>query len=50
MGQIVRHMSENLPIMGILYNTSVILHGNRLLNIKGGGGGAWNAHEWDVRN
>ncbi len=56
LGQIVRHISENLNIMGIIYNSSPTLISNRLVNVGAGGGGGgsanqtWNAHEWDVRS
>jgi peptide/nickel transport system substrate-binding protein len=55
LSQIVRHISQNLNIMGIIYNSSPTLISNRLINVSGGGGGGgsanqtWNAHEWDVR-
>jgi len=52
LGQILRHLSDELVIMGILYNTSPTLINNRLLNVSAGGLGAteaWNAHEWDVK-
>ena len=55
LGQIVRHISENLPIMGIIYNSSPTLISNRLVNVTSGGGGGgsanqtWNAHLWDVK-
>jgi peptide/nickel transport system substrate-binding protein len=52
MGQVVRHLSDQAVIMGILYNSSVTLVSNRIANVGAGGGGAtqaWNSHEWDVR-
>jgi peptide/nickel transport system substrate-binding protein len=52
MGAIIKHMSENIPIMGVIYNSSPTLLGNRLMNITAGGGGAtqaWNSNEWDIK-
>jgi len=52
LGQILHHMSDQLVIMGVLYNTSPTLVSNRVLNLGAGGQGAtqaWNAHEWDVK-
>jgi len=52
LGQILQHMSDQLPIMGVLYNTSPTLVNNRLVNVSAGGQGStqtWNAHEWDIK-
>jgi peptide/nickel transport system substrate-binding protein len=52
MGQIVRHMSVNLPILGILYDAAPTLINNRLVNVGGGGqdvNQAWNSYAWDVK-
>lgn len=52
LGQILHHLSDQVVMMGILYNTSPTLLSNRLVNVGAGGQGAteaWNAHEWDVR-
>ncbi len=46
MGQIVRHISENLPFLMMLYTSGVYLVSNRIQNFKADG--PWNAHEWDV--
>lgn len=53
MGQIIRHISDQLVIVGILYNTSPTLVHNSIPNVVAGSGGAtqaWNAHEWEVRS
>lgn len=53
MGQIVHHLSDRVVIMGMVYNASVTLVSNRLLNVGPGREGAtqgWNAHLWDVRS
>jgi len=47
MGRIVRHLSENLPFLMMLYTSSVYLVSNRVQNFKEEG--PWNTHEWDVR-
>jgi len=52
MGQVTKHMSENLPILPIMYDAAPTLIGNRLVNVGGGGPGvnqAWNAFDWDVK-
>jgi hypothetical protein len=52
MGQIVHQISDQLIIMGILYNTSPTLMSNRMLNVGAAGNGgtqAWNSHLWDVK-
>ncbi len=52
MGEIIRHISDQVLIMGIFYNVSPTLLSNRLINVGAAGHGAtqaWNAHEWDVR-
>jgi peptide/nickel transport system substrate-binding protein len=46
--QLVRHISENVPILGLLYDAEPILVANRVpgvdANLK-----ARNAHEWDLK-
>jgi len=53
-GQIVHHISDQLPAMGLFYDGQPALIANRLMNVGPGPGEfatqAWNAHEWDVRN
>lgn len=46
--QIVRHISENVPILGLLYAAEPILVANRVLGVDANLKGR-NAHEWDVR-
>lgn len=46
-GQIVRHMTENLNVIGLVFNPDPILIGNRLRNIPIQRP-TWNTHEWDV--
>ncbi len=52
-GQIVHHISDQLPVMGLFYDGQPALIANRLVNVGPGPGEfttqAWNAHEWDVR-
>lgn len=52
LGQIVRHSTDQLNVMGMWYNTEPVPIHNRLRNVKpsdvGGSTAAWNAHEWDV--
>jgi peptide/nickel transport system substrate-binding protein len=49
----VRHMTENLNVMGLFYDTEPGLFAHRLVNvapIKADGQNlSWNAHEWDLR-
>ncbi len=52
LGDIVRHQSENLPNLPLIFFVSPTLVANRLQNIVSRGEGfteAWNAHEWDIR-
>lgn len=52
LGQIVRHMTEQLNVMGLFYSTEPTMIGNRVKNVtarKVSATQAWNAHEWDVR-
>jgi peptide/nickel transport system substrate-binding protein len=46
--QLVRHISENLPILGLLYDAGPVLVANRLTGVDASLA-ARNAHEWDVR-
>ena len=45
--QIVHHISDQLPIMGLLYNTEPMLISNRVLNVEARLG-TRNAHTWDL--
>ncbi len=46
--QMVRHISEQLPIMGITYNVEAMLVARRIVNVNADVG-TRNGHEWDVR-
>jgi peptide/nickel transport system substrate-binding protein len=51
-GQIVRHISEQVPIYPLYYLAEPTMIGNRLVNVAGRqteSTQAWNAHVWDVR-
>jgi len=48
----VRHTSEQLPFLGILYGTSHTLIGNRVLNAGSRNSNAtegWNSEQWDLK-
>ncbi len=47
LAQIVHHMTDQLVLMGIVYDPPLRLIGNRVHNVPAGV--PWNAHEWDVR-
>jgi len=52
LGQIVRHMSDQLTVVGLYYNAVPGAISSRLLNVGTRWPGpsiTWNAHEWDVR-
>lgn len=52
LGRAVRHISEQLNVMGIFYNVQPTLISNRLRNVTAGyhnSTQAWNAEEWDVQ-
>lgn len=51
LGQVVRHVSENLPVMGLFYSGTITVFDPRLQNVSGGarGNSTWNVHEWDLR-
>jgi peptide/nickel transport system substrate-binding protein len=50
--QIVQHMTDQLNVMGLWYNTEPTPIAHRLKNViatdVGGATSAWNAHQWDV--
>jgi len=56
LGDIVHHMNDRVVAMGLFFNVTPSLVGNRLVNVKAGSGNVagadgiqiWNAHEWDV--
>jgi peptide/nickel transport system substrate-binding protein len=50
--QLMRHMSEDLPIMPLFYDTEPSLVSNRVANYQGKPAlstGAWNVHLWEIR-
>jgi len=53
LGDIVHHMTDQLTVMGLWYNTEPVMISNRLAGITvrdvGQTTEAWNAHLWDVR-
>jgi hypothetical protein len=46
--EIVRHISEQLPAMGLFYSVQPMLISNRLVNVAAATD-TRNAHLWDVR-
>jgi peptide/nickel transport system substrate-binding protein len=52
-GQLVRHASEHLVVMGLVYDAEATMVANRLQKASGmlptDALATWNAHEWDVR-
>jgi ABC-type transport system substrate-binding protein len=53
LGDIIRHMSDQLTTVGIYYNPRPGAVANRLLNVSQEWVAqyiTWNAHEWDVRD
>jgi len=52
LSQVVHHMTDQLNVMGMWYNTEPVPIGNRLQNVTasdvGGATSAWNAHLWDL--
>jgi ABC-type transport system substrate-binding protein len=53
LAEIVHHMTDQVTILDLWYNTEAIAVGTRLVNVvnkkTSGANQAWNAHEWDVR-
>ena len=52
-GQIVHHISDQLPYMGMFYDGEPVLVNNRVIGVgaaKGDATQAWNALEWDLRS
>jgi hypothetical protein len=47
--QIVRHITQQLPMLPFFYDAQITVLGNRFVNVDPGPFQAWNAHEWDVR-
>ncbi len=53
LGQIVRHLSEHLPWMGLFYDVEPTIIAGRLDHATGKGpigSQAWNAYEWELRS
>ena len=52
LGQIVHHMTDQLNVLGLWYNTEPVPIASRLQNVAasdvGGATSAWNTHLWDV--
>ena len=52
LGQVVHHMTDQLTVLPLFYDTKSAIIGNRLKNATGLGDNstqAWNAHDWDVQ-
>ena len=47
LGQIVRHISDQLNVMGLFYDLRITLVSNRITNLSGGSP-AWNGHLWEL--
>jgi len=52
-GEIVHHISDQLVVMGLVYDAQATMIANRLVNANGNvptdGAATWNVHDWDVR-
>ena len=48
LGQIIRHSTEHVVVMGLFYDTKTVLVANRLGHVTAEAT-PWNAHEWTVR-
>lgn len=52
LGQIVRHQTDLLTVMGLVYDVDITLYHGRIANVRSRGDRAtqaWNAHEWELR-
>lgn len=51
--EIVRHLTEGVIPLTLIYNPRPIIVGNRVANVPvtvgEGGTGVWNAHEWEIK-
>jgi hypothetical protein len=50
--QIARHVTENLPILPLFFDTWPGAASERLVNVgasANNGQATWNAHEWDIK-
>jgi hypothetical protein len=52
-GEIIHHISDQLPLLPLFYDAEPALIGRRLVNVSAAHGvnstQTWNAHEWDVK-
>jgi hypothetical protein len=49
LGQVVRHISEQLVVMGMIYDVAPILIGNQLENVATPNP-TWNIQQWDLKS
>jgi len=52
LGGILRHMTDQVTMMGLFYNMEATMVSNRIENLHGthqAATQAWNAHEWDLK-
>ena len=49
LGQVMRHISEQLVVMGLIYDVAPVLIGNQLENIATPNP-TWNIHQWDLKS
>lgn len=52
LGQLIRHIAQELPTMAVVYNIQPIMMGDRLLNVTVptiDASETWNPEQWDVR-
>jgi hypothetical protein len=49
----VHHISDNLVVMGLVYDAQATMVNNRLLQVSGNiptdGSASWNVQDWDVK-
>jgi ABC-type transport system substrate-binding protein len=46
--QIVRHMSENVTVMGMFYDADITFMNARVTNVGARQSNLWNVQQWDV--
>lgn len=53
LGQIIHHMTDQLNVMGLIYDADPTMMGNRLVNVEAARAPvatvAWNSHQWSVK-
>jgi peptide/nickel transport system substrate-binding protein len=53
LGEVLHHLTDQVVVMGLWYNTEPVEISNRLINVNPRDAGqtteAWNAHEWDLQ-